>query len=348
MVNPVCPQSPGHVTGANRICFGKYFNKSFGFTIKNRRKACIFYLLIKFWLMLSVPLGSGSTRTLCETCGNPMVLLLQIYTAENFPLEAFHRYIYLLICPKGVCHKVKNAAAKSMRLFRSQLPLQNKYFTTNVEEGTAQIKQEFKMLSNTCFECGMASSICCEKCKCFFCSELHSNAVSHNCSKIKNKCFVFPESEILCEPESNLKVKYSATVDEETDDTPETECGIDKAFLKFEKRVAYHPDQVIRYLRSEEEGEITENHPRGPLFVSDDSKYDLKTIPNCPRCGSKRTLECQVLSTIIHYLKIDNSNTEAIDFGTLFLFTCPENCVLDGEYGEEYIYRQDFSLDGAK
>lgn len=61
----------------------------------------------------------------------------------------------------------------------------------------------------------------------------------------------------------------------------------DKVFNKFTKRVARHPDQVLRYDRGGQ-----------PLWITgkDDS---IIQIPKCQYCGSDRQFELQV-SFILH------------------------------------------------
>lgn len=56
----------------------------------------------------------------------------------------------------------------------------------------------------------------------------------------------------------------------------------DKMFLKFKKKIAEYPDQVLRYGRGEK-----------PLWVSDCNMPT--TIPNCELCGCERKFEFQVL-----------------------------------------------------
>lgn len=66
-----------------------------------------------------------------------------------------------------------------------------------------------------------------------------------------------------------------------TKDVPE-----DKVFNKFSKRVARHPDQVLRYDRG--------GHP---LWITGVSGNSIVNVPNCQYCNGERQFEFQVSST---------------------------------------------------
>lgn len=67
----------------------------------------------------------------------------------------------------------------------------------------------------------------------------------------------------------------------------------DKIFNKFIKRVARHPDQVLRYDRG-----------GTPLWITGNSTNIIQ-VPNCKYCGGERQFEFQVnnisLIIIIYY-----------------------------------------------
>lgn len=49
---------------------------------------------------------------------------------------------------------------------------------------------------------------------------------------------------------------------------------------------------------------------------------------------------------LLTYLGLDNSDVNALDFGTLLVYSCPENCSGSKHLIEEVVWRQDFSQDG--
>ncbi|XP_009889786.1 PREDICTED: programmed cell death protein 2 [Charadrius vociferus] len=177
--------------------------------------------------------------------------------------------------------------------------------------------------------------------------------------------FLFPEYEILIEPEEPEFPADSSVgpddeegaVDTSKDPTEQEELGAtgsagealasldeetleamakheteeDKIFQMFKERVAAEPEQVIRYCRGGE----------GPIWVSGENIPEEKDIPDCS-CGAKRIFEFQIMPQLLNHLQVDSLG-ESIDWGTLVVYTCADNCGEGNEYPEEFIWKQDFS-----
>ncbi|NXX89273.1 PDCD2 protein, partial [Centropus bengalensis] len=174
--------------------------------------------------------------------------------------------------------------------------------------------------------------------------------------------FLFPEYEILIEPEEpespddssvdpsdeqgaadaskdlkeqELGASSSETfqsLDEETlESMAKHETEEDKIFQKFKERIAAEPEQIIRYCRGE----------GGPVWVSGENIPEEKDIPNC-LCGARRIFEFQIMPQLLNHLKVDSLG-ESIDWGTLVVYTCADNCGDGSKYLEEFIWKQDFS-----
>ncbi|XP_035755586.1 programmed cell death protein 2, partial [Egretta garzetta] len=177
--------------------------------------------------------------------------------------------------------------------------------------------------------------------------------------------FLFPEYEILIDPEEpefpadssvdpddeqgalgtskdpeeqeELGATGSASeafqsLDEETLETmAKHETEEDKIFQKFKERVAAEPEQIIRYCRGGE----------GPIWVSGENIPGEEDIPNC-LCGAKRIFEFQIMPQLLNHLQVDSLG-ESIDWGTLVVYTCANNCGEGNAYLEEFIWKQDFS-----
>lgn len=90
--------------------------------------------------------------------------------------------------------------------------------------------------------------------------------------------------------------------------------------------------QIIRYCRGGE----------GPLWVSGENKPEEKDIPNCV-CGAKRIFEFQIMPQLLNHLHVDSLG-ESIDWGTLVVYTCADNCGGGNKYLEEFIWKQDYSM----
>lgn len=105
----------------------------------------------------------------------------------------------------------------------------------------------------------------------------------------------------------------------------------DKDFNKFKKRVDYEPEQILRYDRA-----------GIPLWVS--SQNRPKDIPNCPHCKGPRIFEFQVMPQLLNYAGKDAMEGD-LDWGTVAVYTCKDNCVEGPAYKTEFCWRQDFKPD---
>ncbi|NWI88775.1 PDCD2 protein, partial [Pitta sordida] len=178
--------------------------------------------------------------------------------------------------------------------------------------------------------------------------------------------FLFPEYEILIEPEepelpadstvdpdgkqeavhtskapneqeqpgsAGIAGETFQSLDEETlEAMAKCETEEDKIFQKFKEKVAAEPEQIIRYCRGGE----------GPIWVSGENTPEEKDIPNC-LCGAKRIFEFQIMPQLLNYLQVDSLG-ESIDWGTLVVYTCADNCGGENKYLEEFLWKQDHSV----
>ncbi|KAF9110277.1 Programmed cell death protein 2 [Mortierella sp. AM989] len=123
-----------------------------------------------------------------------------------------------------------------------------------------------------------------------------------------------------------------------------TKTDIDAAFLTFQKRIALYPDQVLRYARMEYELINPE-----PLYVSGVGVPKPEDIPACPDCGQERTFEFQIMPQLLSYLAIDHSAADSLDFGTVLVYSCKDNCHVENKhYQHEIALVQHFSEDGMQ
>jgi len=82
----------------------------------------------------------------------------------------------------------------------------------------------------------------------------------------------------------------------------------DEAFEKFVKLCSPYPKQILRYCR----------HPQSePLWITDAQIPDIKAIPKCELCGSKRIFEFQLNSQILNYA----ADLVMLDWGVLAFYT---------------------------
>ncbi|KAI8853891.1 programmed cell death protein 2, partial [Chytridium lagenaria] len=135
-------------------------------------------------------------------------------------------------------------------------------------------------------------------------------------------------------------------------DIKETETGVDKAFLKFQKRLEREPEQVVRLGRFDNANTDTTSdtkEPEQPLWVADANIPQPEDIKPCPYCSSPRTFELQIMPQLLSHIEIDHSSADALDWGTVVVYTCSAMCQpTDGRgkslpYMEEIVIQQEFS-----
>ncbi|CAF4097228.1 unnamed protein product, partial [Rotaria sordida] len=119
------------------------------------------------------------------------------------------------------------------------------------------------------------------------------------------------------------KTKHLNDIDEDDDEitkggkekyekTPDIEHG-DIVFYRFQQKIRYAPDQIIRY-----------DWSGNPLILTKLDGNTLSTIQKCRYCQSSCVFEFQLMPALVNFLKIDNQI--GLEFGTVFVYTCSSNC----------------------
>jgi len=306
------------------------------------------------WL---VPHGVPSASELaCARCDRPMSLLLQIYAPFSELSHAHHRMVYLFCCSSGSCHA--SLPMGSFKVFRCQLPQENPYYveeTCDGNEPTYRYHMPEKVFF--CAVCGIRAEKRCGACRLVhYCTAFHQKehwrrGHKEECPKIKAlgsqpkttaekpSLLLFDEWEIITEEEPSseeeseeedyvkkLSKRYSELTQinrkvnvKELADMPEDQ--IDESFINFQRRVKRSPEQVLRYSR----------WPGAqPLWVEDKAQPTEQDFPPCPQCNAPRRFEFQVLPQLLHYLGVENAESDgtekAINWGTVAIYSCPNAC----------------------
>ncbi|XP_061480429.1 programmed cell death protein 2 [Rhineura floridana] len=316
----------------------------------------------------------GPSELQCGVCGQPCAFLLQLYAPLQDRPDAFHRSLFLFGCRQPPCYRPAGPAPGSLRVFRNQLPRKNDTYSYDPpceeppQEELPCINLQLKCGMKLCRVCGCLGPKTCSKChKAHYCSKDHQVRdwkAGHKLSclqpdqldiAIPDHKFIFPEYEIVIEPEEtdssnvsetklddlekNEELTSAANIHETSESLDEMfleamakhETQDDKIFQKFKEKISLEPEQIIRYCRNGE----------GPLWISGENIPQEMDIPNCI-CGGKRVFEFQVMPQLLNHLKAD-SLAESIDWGTLAVYTCAENCNRGNHYTEEFIWKQDIS-----
>ncbi|XP_057315187.1 programmed cell death protein 2-like [Hydractinia symbiolongicarpus] len=300
---------------------------------------------------------------MCGVCSNQMRFLCQLYVPHTLKGIQYHKTIYLFCCGNGPCSKNK----MFVKALRSQKEDSDNDISNFEKLSDSELIEKAKLLTSKlplCNLCGCYADKKCSLCQVLYCCKDHQifdwkNGHKLNCSgnaklmngkksvcKTDQKSLLFDEYEIVTEPEPNEEKskddkaeKYKTylekkrgpqNVDAKLDaDLQKIDENSDEMFLKFKERIDREPEQIIRYSLGGQ-----------PLWVSAHNIPKSEDIPSCS-CGAKRRFEFQVLPQMINYLGLQTT-VESLDWGTLCVYTCTENCSEGHPYKEEFIWKQDF------
>lgn len=94
-----------------------------------------------------------------------------------------------------------------------------------------------------------------------------------------------------------------------------------------------------RYIRAE----LNDTEDSPILWISSQGQLNNSEIAKCP-CGEKRTIEFQIMPTLLSFLNIDYSEKYSLDWGVLNVYTCEKNCMLaNNNVCQELLWRQEIS-----
>ncbi|EDV24007.1 uncharacterized protein TRIADDRAFT_27184 [Trichoplax adhaerens] len=325
------------------------------------------------WLDLQgIPSAASLT---CKNCGNVMQFLIQLYCPVDGESACFHRTIYIFCCRDGQCHQ--RSAQDCFLVFRSQLPRNNSFYSSQPpDRQNPQNSYDNSLLTkwcSLCSLCGIPSEKKCAKCGTPYCCRQHQvfdwkHGHRENCTSaaktpiFASNDYLFPQYDVCIDDddEDNDNDDADSKSDHPTDSklTGEnyhdyiksdlanqiTEADIksvedhnhDEEFLEFKEKIRLQPDQILRYKRN-----------GIPLWISSKDIPSSSDIPGCS-CGAKRIFEFQIMPQLLHYLKIENSQT-SIDWGILLVYTCSKNCLHNNNdkssngYMKEFLWRQNYS-----
>uniref|UniRef100_A0A3Q3WXJ0 MYND-type domain-containing protein n=1 Tax=Mola mola TaxID=94237 RepID=A0A3Q3WXJ0_MOLML len=301
----------------------------------------------------------------CEICRLPMAFLLQVYAPISGQERSFHRTLFVFCCKTNECYTCDDS--RCVKVFRSQLPRRNEFYSYDPppeDEPPSNSEPDRGVLPvsgvKLCWVCSCPGNKACSRCHTVTYCGKHHQTVHWKHTHKKECCepsavtmspFLFPESELVTEPEE----EGGAGEEKDTKDTKEAEeekeavhCPSladselpemamhdtedNKVFQRFKKKIAPEPHQVLRYSRG--------GHP---LWVSSRHIPSDHDIPPCT-CGAQRTFEFQVMPQLLNSLCVDSTGS-SIDWGTLAVYTCSASCDRDGQYCPEFVWKQDFSAD---
>lgn len=126
------------------------------------------------------------------------------------------------------------------------------------------------------------------------------------------------------------------------------ESSMDKTFQKFADRLSQNPEQVLRYEYDGQPLLYSKKDKVGKLLDPPQSKdAKVKTsgsgkIPRCTNCGAERVFELQLTPHGIAELEAEEMSFEGMDWGTILLGVCSNDCQERGKKEREVGYVQEW------
>lgn len=275
------------------------------------------------WLDPCATPGGAAAR--CGHCGGGLRFLLQLYCPVGDAPHAFHRALFVFVCPRGACAGRPGAA----RAFRSQMARANPFYPpepAGPDDHEPPPPPRGEDGGGGGWDPG-----------------------------------AWPEWELVDEDEPEEgegaaaaggrplpKVEIGPVETEDGEDGGDgAEGAVDEAMFaeasgeraqweEFQARVGRAPDQCLRYKFG---------GGAAPLWPALQGRPEPADVPACPRCGAARAFELQVMPQCLHYLGVDDTARDALDFATVAVFSCAANCDFGLGYAEEVAWVQ-ASADG--
>ncbi|KAK4742807.1 hypothetical protein SAY87_000808 [Trapa incisa] len=334
------------------------------------------------WL---VPDNLPSGRScVCDICGEPLQFLLQVYAPLCDTESTFHRTLYLFMCPSMACllkdqhgqwKQCPEEAARSVKVFRSQLPRYNAFYSSEPPKHDGTDKP-FSCGAALCDWCGTwKGDKVCGNCKTVrYCSEKHqvmhwrsghkaacqrlnilpelSNPSCRNdeiaSSKIQKVASkgLWPEFEIINEDESEYDVEIfddmssaNALVSLKNHDMDESLKSLLSSFEGDSDRRSWASFQERISKAPEQILRYCRNVSMKPLWPMSSGQPSRADIPRCSSCGAPRCFELQVLPQLLYYFGVKN-DPESLDWATIVVYACEASCEGSLAYKEEFAWVQ--------
>ncbi|KAL2628954.1 hypothetical protein R1flu_013640 [Riccia fluitans] len=100
---------------------------------------------------------------------------------------------------------------------------------------------------------------------------------------------------------------------------PDQALYADRTYLKFKKKLDYHPEQCFRY-----------SFGGRPLYATDERSDPA----NCTACGGPRVFEVQLMPPLLYYLQQAHRDLPPTSYGpedwewhTVLVFSCAQSCI---------------------
>lgn len=152
---------------------------------------------------------------------------------------------------------------------------------------------------------------------------------------------------------SSARVDNDGESSSAADDKAAFESAMDKTFQKFADRLSQNPEQVLRYefagqpllySKTDAVGKLLAPAVEGKVHTttSQNGVGGLK-VPRCTSCGAGRVFELQLAPHAITELEAEDMGIDGMDWGTVILAVCSEDCQEKGKAHGEVGYVEEWA-----
>ncbi|XP_078445258.1 zinc finger (MYND type) family protein / programmed cell death 2 C-terminal domain-containing protein isoform X2 [Wolffia australiana] len=212
------------------------------------------------------PLNLPSEKSrVCGFCGEPLQFLLQVYAPLSDKEIAFHRTLYVFLCPSMACllrdqheqwkRRVDNPS-RSVRVFRCQLPLSNPFYPGEppLRDGSAKPSGHGAAL---CSWCGTwkGEKLCSSCRRARYCSEKHQILHWRSGHKVECRQFISLQSDDFILNRLNEKMaeerKFASSML-----WPEYEITIDDEYVPDDETSGPNGSHLSLVTKSEDSNDV--------------------------------------------------------------------------------------------
>lgn len=275
----------------------------------------------------------------CDSCGRQLAFLLQIYCPIDRIEAAFHRSIYVFVCPDRC---LKSADAKegntqlAVKVLRMQLPRKNSYYVEKPDSvewkqrssrdatTTTAHRSPWRKLGEKRYLIEIEGEVEAKEGEEGGETPVGDASVqallSDACEQRQNDRKGFEDDATLQQTDLNeiTGMMQHASLKRHLVNNGTT----DEVFQKFLETVNRYPEQIIRYLLWPETTDLA------PLCISAAHQTTVEQFDpgNCENCGSERRFEFQIMPQLLNLVATQEEEM-SLDFGTIVVYTCVKSCL---------------------
>ncbi|KAL2943516.1 Programmed cell death protein 2 [Bienertia sinuspersici] len=307
------------------------------------------------WLdPLHLPTGKSF---LCDFCEAPLQFVLQVNAPIIGSEFAHYRTIFVFMCLSMAClnkdqgeqkMKAREAAWRSVKVFRCQLPMKNPFYKCKDDRNNG-CSNHIHLEAPLCSWCGTwkGQKLCTGCRRVRYCSKTHQQIYhwqSHkaDCKRMSNSDMHNGDSASAKSERERLECKETSDSltsmkgkDEHMNSILESFNGDDKkkSLASFQKHLHKDHAQVLRCW-------LSDGEPLWPELSGRPSSID---IPNCKYCNGPMRFEFQIMPQLLYYLRVEREDDpfeKSLDWATIAVYTCEASCDSAVTYKEEFPWVQ--------